>query len=313
MAVWITKNGVVGTLGDVVGYKAGLALSRGDLRELAPKEIADRVFEGDGEQWLRLYSTELEHLFQQVLYRVGSIGEDALYPFPLYLVRKYEKDLPKFWMLQALLEEWPKKLEEKTPSGNLDPTPFIELADHKFGKDGIRMAIEILRGINSALHANPFSLIRRRSWDDVASLQDLFRSESLETKYGKFFDQRFIDYLAQNFDKVDQMNWRKFEALTCEFFDKGGFHVEIGPGRDDDGIDARVWPSEQIAKDSPPAILVQCKREKAKIEKVVVKALYADILEEKASSGLIVTTSMLAPGADRVRTARAFPIHQIDR
>ena len=58
---------------------------------------------------------------------------------------------------------------------------------------------------------------------------------------------------------------------------------------------------------------MQCKREKSQVGKVVVKALYADVLHEKANSGLIVTTTGLSPGAKKVCTARAYPITGIDR
>jgi restriction system protein len=58
---------------------------------------------------------------------------------------------------------------------------------------------------------------------------------------------------------------------------------------------------------------VHCKRQKEKVEKIVVKALYADILDAKARSGLIVTTSMLSSGAEKVCTARTYPIMQANR
>ncbi len=94
-----------------------------------------------------------------------------------------------------------------------------------------------------------------------------------------FFDQRFINYLSANFDTINQINWRKFEGLIAEFFDRSGFTVEIGPGRNDDGVDVRLWP-KTYDNHLPPSMLVQCKRQKEKIEKVVVKVLYADIIKE---------------------------------
>jgi restriction system protein len=60
-------------------------------------------------------------------------------------------------------------------------------------------------------------------------------------------------------------------------------------------------------------MLVQCKRQKAKIEKVVVKALWADVVAEGAESGLIVTTSSLSPGSANICKARAYPIEQANR
>jgi len=68
----------------------------------------------------------------------------------------------------------------------------------------------------------------------------LFDVVELETQYGTFIDQRFIDYIGVDLDDIDRINWRKFEALTCEFFDRISCQVEIGEGRNDDSIDARV-------------------------------------------------------------------------
>lgn len=115
------------------------------------------------------------------------------------------------------------------------------------------------------------SLFRETEWRDVTQLNELFSSENLATLHGTYFDQRFVDFLSRNFASIDQINWRKFEGLTCEFFDQIGFHVEIGEGRDDDNIDARVWARPENVE-GPPLIMVQCKREKQKVEKVVVKA-----------------------------------------
>ena len=71
--------------------------------------------------------------------------------------------------------------------------------------------------------------LQREEWKDTAELRDLFESESLAATYGSFFDQRFVDYLARQFGDIDRIHWRKFEGLTCEFFERAGFRVKIGP------------------------------------------------------------------------------------
>jgi restriction system protein len=142
----------------------------------------------------------------------------------------------------------------------------------------------------------------------LAELKNLFESESLETQYGRFLDQRYIDYLAQNL--VGEINWRKFEGLTAEFFAREGYHVDLGPGRSDDGIDVRLWRDKN---DGPPTLLVQCKRQQAKIDKMVVKSLCADVEHHKAGSGLIVTTSSLSMGARETCVARSYPIREANR
>ena len=73
-----------------------------------------------------------------------------------------------------------------------------------------------------------------------------------------------------------------------------------------------MWDSADD-EGKPPLILVQCKRQKDKVSQVILKALWADVLDEEARSGLIVTTSALAPSAETVRKARAYPINSVER
>ena len=154
--------------------------------------------------------------------------------------------------------------------------------------------------------------MRSFDWNDTVKLKDLFESESLKTQYGSFFDQRFVDYLARNFGRIDEIHWRKFEGLAGEFFERAGFHVEMGPGRGDWGVDIRVWaPADDVGK--PPLILIQCKRQQEKVSQVVVKALWADVSDAGAQSGLIVATSALAPSAETVRNAREYPIAAVEK
>lgn len=115
-----------------------------------------------------------------------------------------------------------------------------------------------------------------------------------------------------NLDQLDQVHWRKFEGLTAEFFQREGYDVQLGPGRGDGGIDLRIW-SDGKSREQAPTILVQCKRQKSVVERVVMKALYADVQHEKADSGLIVTTSRLSPGAHQDRIARGYPIDAAER
>ena len=86
----------------------------------------------------------------------------------------------------------------------------------------------------------------------------------------------------------------------------------MGPGRADGGVDIRVWdPADNVGK--PPLILVQCKRQRDKVSQVVLNALWADVSDEGAQSGLIVTTSALTPSAETVRKARGYPITAVER
>ena len=103
------------------------------------------------------------------------------------------------------------------------------------------------------------------------------------------------------------MNWRNFEGFVAEHFTRLGYRVELGAGRNDDNIDARVWSESQKPED-PAVMIVQCKREKEAVGKVVVKALYAEVVHEQAKSGLIVTTNRVSKGAKETIRGRTYPI-----
>ena len=93
----------------------------------------------------------------------------------------------------------------------------------------------------------------------------------------------------------------------AEYFTRSGYRVELGAGRNDDNIDARVWSESQKPED-PATMIIQCKREKEAVGKVVVKALYADVVHEGAKSGLIVTTNRVSKGAKETIKGRSYPI-----
>lgn len=315
-AIWVKRNSLIGSTSEIIGYKSGLGLTKEELNDIIPNNL-QRIWFGEDNQLLRIRSEEFEDLISHLLYKVGNIGTPSIISPTITLFKKYKEDPEKLEIYHELMKKFLDFMKIETRNDNqnknktIDPTPYVDKAKEKYGLDGLVISIEIIEGFNLQLHKSPWGIFRQVEWIDVAQLKELFESESLETLYGKFIDQRYIDFLSQNFDSLDKIHWRKFEALTCEFFEKAGYYVEIGEGRDDDGIDARVWTECEVS--GPPTILVQCKRYKSKIEKMVVKSLWADMLEYEAKSGLIVTTSSLSPGAEKVCTARGYSIGQANR
>lgn len=314
-AIWFRRVELIGTVTEIVGYKSGIALSLKELQELSGKQT---LWSGPPDQNIRIRSEEFETIIHGILYAVGNI------PFPrvfmpgmrIFHQVKDDEDLMKTYLgVHELFNSWlteAVKTYDKGGTKTIDPTPFIEGAKEQYGIEGTAIALGFVKDLILYQHSDPWHDCRRQDWKDVVELEELFRSESLETLYGTFFDQRFIDYLDRDFDSVDRINWRKFEGFVAEYFQREGFYVEIGKGRNDEGVDIRVW-SKHDDPTVPPAILIQCKRQKDKVEKVVVKALYADTIAEQAESGLIVTTSALSPGARKVCTARGYAIHEADR
>lgn len=307
------------SLSEIVGFKSGLALGREDLIRLLSKD--DRFEEFltiDDEAYLRLNSVEYEEIVEHLLYRVGVLESSHNIPSAVALHHKYKHDKRLHGIAMEIVSTFTDFLNsvldrpEVEETKLIDPTPFFDQVMEKYGAEGLEIAIQQVELFHADLVRSPWSQMIRREWRDTVELRDLFESERLDTLYGTFVDQQYIDYLHRNFDDIDRINWRKFEGLTGEYFDRAGFHVSMGPGRNDDGVDVRVWPAENDTH-LPPAIIVQCKRQRKAVEKVVVKALYADVLQERADSGLIVTSSVLSPGARKICEARKYPILEADR
>ena len=307
---------IITVLSETIGYKSGLTLSKNEISERLP-EYND-IWDGDDNDGLGIRSEVFADMVVKLLHKVGNIPSPKSPSIGLELYKKYVDNPKHQALLVEIIDLFSKVVPEiqKVQQNKGEPftlDPFMELVLEKYGKGiPIRIALDYIESLQFAAYIDPWSDVRYVSWKDTLELSHLFKSESLSTYYGNFFDQRFIDYLYQNFDDIDRMNWRQFEGLTAEFYDREGFYVNIGPGRDDGGIDARVWPNERDSE-KPPLILIQCKRQKERIGKVIVKALWADIQAENARSGLIVTTNSLSPGAEKVSSARAYPINVTDR
>ena len=316
-AAWTNSMSVAGYLGELVGFKAGLALTREELAEhLTDTPNVRGIVLVTDDRWIRVRSEEYEAAVCGLLFRVGNIPTPRPLPPTIAVRHRFADDPTHSKVVEKVIIrclDLFKDQMSKNPQGTpLNGNQVIETIAVEFGFPGFTIAQALIDELILQQQISPWAPQRWFDWDDTAELQDLFTSASLETRYGTFFDQRFVDYLARNFARIDEIHWRKFEGLAGEFFDQAGFRVEMGPGSNDDGVDVRVWaPEDDVTK--PPLILIQCKRQKAKVQKVVVKSLWADVEHEKARSGLIVTTSVLAPGSHAVRRARRYPIAAVER
>lgn len=302
------RESFISSLSELVGCKTGLVLARADIRRLVG--VDEQLFGGPDDELIRVRSEVVEEWFTELLYAVGYLRDDSVPPTEL-LRQSIRGDSRLLQVFEAIEHEHPKYFFEAMSDPNFDLEPFRRWCVESFQDDGERLCPSFIEEMRQNRHRSPFFMWSATVWNDTKDLSALFHSENLETQYGTFFDQRFVDYLAANFESIDTINWRQFEGLTCEYFSRQGYEVAIGPGRDDDNVDARVWQKGHA--DRPPLIIVQCKRQATKIDKVVVKALYADIIQENAKSGLVVTTSALSPGAAKVCDARSYPIEQSNR
>jgi len=313
-----SAGAMFGSLSDFVGIKSGLALNRPRIVEIfTDHESFERYADAPDEAWVRIESIVYEEMIELLLYAVGRLEQiDNLPPMPA-LRRKYgtaPKTTEIICGIADIYINYMQSLDlDSMPRGSMiDPGPFMKEAFRRYGKLGLDMSCDFITAQAVQMEIKSAHLPGIHDDVGIIELEDLFRSEGLPDQDRAFFDQRYIDFINRNFDRIDEINWRKFEALTAEYFVRQGFEVDLGPGRNDDGVDIRVWPSRD-AVERPPAIIIQCKRQKAPVSKVIVKVLYADVLDAEATSGLVVTTSRLSPGAKAVCDARKYPIDAADR
>jgi len=312
-AFWCNRIELFELLGEVAGFKAGLALSRNEIRDHLPDclELA-----GNDDERIRIRFEELETIVRDLLFALGTLKRRTILNPAMELHVKYHRNARKAKILRCITDELiagvEKRIRDAVALGPIDITPIAERLATEYGAAGLKMFDEFEELLKEHMQGNITSNYRHTEWKNVEDLAALFRDESLSPAHGVFLDQRFIDYLQRNTDALDAMNWRKFEGLTGEFFAREGYRVAIGKGRADGGIDLRVW-RESVSEGTPPTILIQCKRQKKKVGQIIVKALWADVLNEQAESGLIVTTSALQPSASTVCAARGYPIQSVDR
>lgn len=308
-------------LSEIAGQKVGLALS---VPELCDHLTGDHRNLGDvllrsEKSGLRIRSDEFEAVCYRLLHRIGyTEKEENGVPPQIKLYHKYRHDprlLAIYEGVSKIFNEMMSGLiAEATKSGgkSLDPTQIMKRCAVEFGRTGLDMAMEQIEGLDHHMRISPHTLLSYDEWVAPLELKALFSGTLEKPERGRFIDQRFINYLSNNDHRLGEMHWRKFEELAAEYFEREGFRVEIGPGTNDDGVDVRLWKPE-TSEDAKPTCLIQCKRQKAKVEKVIIKGLAADVQFMGADYGMIVTTSELSPGAQTTISARGYPIKVVER
>lgn len=303
-------------LTEIAGYKAGLAMSIEEICDhLTGTSFPDVVRDGET-SGVRLRSEEYEDLYYNLLHRIGYTRELYLGP-SVELARLFHRfkanavELDFYMQVSATMSHFMRNGIPNGESTTTDPSAILGEIKRVFGSIGVKIAIEMYEIINRGIRMNPHCGIGNE-WINPLKLKGLFKGTDQQPEKGRFIDQRYIDYLSNNHDRIGEMQWRQFEKLTAEYYERDGYKVDLGPGSNDDGVDVRVWKPDANPEDSPLCI-VQCKRQKNKIEKVVVKGLHADVQFERAEYGVIVTTSELSPGAKTTISARGYDIQTVER
>lgn len=105
-------------------------------------------------------------------------------------------------------------------------------------------------------------------------------------------------HFAKRPDDLHRLHWREFEILLFRVFQSQGFQAELGPGRNDGGVDIRLLQRDPLGD---MMTLVQAKKyaPTLKIGLEAVAALHGIAQVEQAQKGLFVTTSSYLPVAKK--------------
>lgn len=293
------------------GVRSGFALSEADMLGHLPADhhLRERLI---SDEVLRLGSEDYAEAVGDLLFALGATAEPGMPTLGMRMMALLQRDwrslfrLDEMMTIEAVASHY---LRLRNRNDSQQAAIFAELKAMVDDKAGVLEAL--VEAMTQHLAFNPH-YTRDVANADMVALSALFASEQLPADGAQYFDQRFINYLSSQPKKLGDIHWRQFEGLTAEWFQRNGYDVELGPGRNDGSVDLRLW-HRGAQPGAPPAVIVQCKRQKQKVERVVVKALYADMLEERANAGLVVTTSDISPGAAKDVSARAYPITTANR
>ncbi len=144
-----------------------------------------------------------------------------------------------------------------------------------------------LRRIKEKARWEPYyrALREKREAETHQTLID-FRSASAE----------LIDALARDPSVLHQLHWREFEELVAELLSRQGFDVTLTSPSGDRGVDIYAKRTDLFG---PTLYVVECK--KYDINRPVgpdlVRMLYGVVERERASRGVLATTSVFTAGA----------------
>lgn len=305
MNVTMQISDIIDTIQEYIVFKSGMYLDYNQIQEIIKRidsRLSKVLLENEWTSYYRFRPEEIEYLINEIRVSIGELSDS--HPFPLLKLYnrlpEHQDDIEKVIGVYEQCLEWHiKKYGVKKPLGN----DFVSCLEKKSGVPR-KVADLVFYSFAQTLNRSITYEQSIKKWDGVVKLSDLFESEVLPNIPDTYFDQRYIDYLSNNTNSLYGINWRQFEGLTAEFFNRNGFKVKLGSGRKDGGIDVFA-----VNNETNQLLIIQCKRysKNNMVDVNAVKALYFDITDKNADYALLATTSQLCPEGKEI-TARNYPI-----
>jgi len=315
-SIWFDPEMLADHLHEIIGYKAGVVASIPHICDLLSGSEYPDLIRASESSVVRVRSEDYEELYFSLLHAVGTTAERfhpiaEMVRLTLWLEKLGGEGFGS--VIMAMMDEGMRKGRQAAKAegrATIDPRDMVIEAEQAYGAVGREGMIALLEMHARNQRYSPYTE-RFEVWKNLQPLQELFERTGTGPEYGTFLDQRLIDYLSVHGEQLGTIHWRRFEELTAEYFTREGFEVELGPGGNDDGVDVRAWRGS-AEPGAATQYLIQCKRQQAKIDKVTVKGLYADVLNEQADLGLLVTSSEFSPGARETVAARGYPVQEVN-
>jgi restriction endonuclease Mrr len=127
----------------------------------------------------------------------------------------------------------------------------------------------------------------------------------------KEINEELVRHLARHPSQLHQLPSRTFEELVAELFRAKGYQVEVTKRTRDGGLDIRAAMKSDIGT---VLILIECKRfsPQHKVGVHVVRGLYGVVEAERATKGLVATTSAFTKDAKSFQSTVSARMHLTD-
>jgi hypothetical protein len=110
-AIWFKRSGLLGAVGEMVGYKAGIALDQPHIVDLSGKDLRTYLHGGMDED-VRIRSEEFEQLLAMLLYRVGNTTSPSIAPIGITLFHEVKDEPERLAVFLLLVDQMTERLNQ---------------------------------------------------------------------------------------------------------------------------------------------------------------------------------------------------------
>ncbi len=141
-------------------------------------------------------------------------------------------------------------------------------------------------------------------------LKDAHASRAIRVSAEDINDE-LVHYLADNPKLMREMSPRKFEELVAAMFESKGYEVTLTPPSKDGGRDVIAIHRSGLGT---AMVITECKRyaEDKKVGVAIVRGLYGVVEEQRATRGIVATTSFFTKGAKAFRERVPYRLELAD-